>query len=110
MSDTATNHSFREDPMELFGKTRILVELWDERKDSNFFADLISYGDKLGVYDLARTVFYGNFELTESEESIVNEIWDLLLKQLRLVNLDIEFIDLDDLLYEASSNGVDYNG
>jgi hypothetical protein len=110
MSDTATNLSFRENPTPLLGRTRILVELWDERKDSKFFADLISYGDKLGVYDLARTVFYGNFELTELEESIVNEIWDLLLKQLKLVNLDIQFFDLHDLLYEALSNGVDCDG
>jgi hypothetical protein len=110
MSDTATNLSSKEDPMELSDKTRILIELWDERKDSKFFADLISYGNKLGVYDLARSVFYGNFELTESEESVVNEIWDLLLKQLKLVNLDIQFFDLHDLLYEASYNGVDHNG
>jgi len=98
------------DPMELSGKTRILVELWDERKDSKFFADLISYGDKLGVYDLSMAVAYGEFEITEAEEAIVNEIWDLLLKQLKLVNLNIEFFDLYDLLYEASSNGVDHSG
>lgn len=110
MSDIATNLSSREDPMELSGKTRILVELWDERKDSKFFADLISYGDKLGVYDLAMSVAYGEFELTKAEESVVNEIWDLLLKQLRLVSLNIEFVDLDDLLYSASMKGVDYNG
>jgi hypothetical protein len=110
MSDTATNHSSKEDPTPLSGKGRILVELWDEHKESKFFADLISYGDKLGVYDLAMLVAYPNFELKESEESIVNEIWDLLLKQLKLVNLDIQFFDLHDLLYEASSNGVDYNG
>jgi hypothetical protein len=110
MSDTATNLSSKEDPMELSGKTRILVELWDERKDSKFFADLIGYGDKLGVYDLARSVFYGNFELTESEESIVNEIWDLLVKQLKVSNSGWEFVDLDDLLYGASMKGVDYGG
>jgi hypothetical protein len=110
MSDTATNLSSKEDPMELSGKTRILVELWDERKDSKFFANLISYGDKLGVYDLAMSVAYGNFELTESEESIVNEIWDLLVKQLKVSNSGWEFVDLDDLLYGASMKGVDYGG
>jgi hypothetical protein len=97
------------DPMELSGKTRILVELWDERKDSKFFADLISYGDKLGVYDLAMLVAYGEFQLTEAQESVVNEIWDLLLKQLRLADLYLVFDYLEDLLYEASSNGVDYS-
>jgi hypothetical protein len=110
MSDIATNLSSREDPMELSGKTRILVELWDERKDSKFFADLISYGDKLGVYDLAMSVAYGEFELTKAEESVVNEIWDLLTKQLKVSNSGWEFMDLDDLLYGASMKGVDYNG
>ena len=109
MLDTPTNHSFREDPMTLSGKTRILVELWDERKDSKFFADLIGYGDKLGVYDLAMLVAYGEFQLTEAQESVVNEIWDLLLKQLRLANLYLVFDYLEDLLYEASSNGVIYD-
>ena len=105
MSETPTSHSFRPDPMEIGGKARILVELWNERKDSKFFADLISYGDKLDVYQTAQAIEFG----LEESSLAVDEIWDLLLKQLRLSHLDIEFVDLDDLLYEASANGVAYD-
>ena len=109
MSDTATNHSFRQDPMELEGKARILVELWKERKDSKFFADLISYGDKLDVYQTALAIEFGLEDSNEKLESVIDEVWTLLLTQLKLSHLDIEFVDLDDLLYEASSNGVVYD-
>ena len=99
MSDTTPNDSFSKSPMNIEGKCRILVELWDSYQDYDDFdfSDLISYGDKLGVYDLSMAVAYGEFEITEAEESVVNEFFVMFLAHLGLKD-ELDFADLDDVL------------
>jgi hypothetical protein len=99
MSDTATNPSFRIDDGEIAPdlKCEILVELWDTHKNySEFdFTDLISYGDKLNVYNKAIKLLAGVRETTKQEESDIQEVYLMFLSQLGLT--ERHYTDLEDI-------------
>jgi hypothetical protein len=98
MSDTTTNHSFSIDDGEIAPdlKGEILRELWNTHKDyPEFdFTDLISYGDKLDVYDKAIKLEIGE-PTTKQEESDVQEIYTLFLLMLGLTERG--YTDLEDI-------------
>lgn len=98
MSGTPTNHSFSTSPMNIEGKCRILVELWDsyQEYDDFDFSDLISYGDKLGVYRIALRIDTEVENPNEESKSIINEFFVMFLAHLGLVD-KWDFVDLDDV-------------
>ena len=98
MSDTATNPSFRIDDGEIAPdlKAEILTELWNTYKNyPEFdFTDLISYGDKLDVYNKAVKLEIG-MPTTKQEESDVQEIYIMFLAKLGLT--ERHYTDLEDI-------------
>jgi len=107
MSDTLTNHSFRQSPMNIETKSSIIVELWDTYQDHKDFADLISYGEKIDVLYLAQRIDLGK-EPDEESESVINEFWTMFLLQLGLKDV-IDYADLTDVISEARSSGWDWS-
>ena len=98
MSDTSTNHSFSKSPMNIEGKCRILVELWDSYQDyDNFdFSDLIRQGDELSVYRIALRIDTETENPNEESKAIINEFFVRFLAHLGLVD-KWDFVDLDDV-------------
>lgn len=100
MSDTATNPSFSMDysPISKTLKSRILREFWDTYKDyPEFdFTDLISYGNKLNVYDKAIAIDVGLSRNIKQDESDVQEIYMMFLLSLGM-DKERAFIDLEDI-------------
>lgn len=98
MSGTTPNDPFSKSPMNIEGKCRILVELWDSFQDyENFdFSELIKHGDELGVYRIALRVDTEVEVPNEESESIINEFFVMFLSQLGLVD-KWDFVDLDDV-------------
>jgi hypothetical protein len=87
MSGTAITH-YSE-------RCSILSELWLDYKDNKDFADLIKYGN-LG-FPLACAIDSGIVESTTIAEEYINELWTMLMIQLKTEDTGF-WIDLEDLL------------